>query len=78
MDLAGGSFVEHGLLSRDKTQDDSLGLHCVWYADILMVLTRPDIHVTTSISPGASRHAKIDWILEGIAIPRAKPRLNPP
>jgi S1-C subfamily serine protease len=32
------------MLSRDKTQDDSLGLHCVWYADILMVLTRPEIH----------------------------------
>lgn len=27
------------MVSRDKAQDDSLGLNCVWYADILMVLT---------------------------------------
>lgn len=27
------------MLSRDKTQDDSLGLNCVWYADVLMALT---------------------------------------
>lgn len=26
--------------TRDKDQDDPLGLHCVWYADILMALTR--------------------------------------
>lgn len=30
------------MLSRDKAQDDSLGLNCVWYADILMVLTTPE------------------------------------
>lgn len=28
--------------TRDKEQDDPLGLHCVWYADILMALTHPD------------------------------------
>lgn len=27
--------------TRDKAQDDSLGLNCVWYADILMALTDP-------------------------------------
>lgn len=33
------------MLSRDKAQDDSLGLNCVWYADILMTLTTSAEHV---------------------------------
>ena len=28
--------------SRDLTQDESLGLNCAWYADILMTLTAPE------------------------------------
>ena len=27
---------------RDAAQDESLGLNCTWYADILMTLTKPD------------------------------------
>ncbi len=26
---------------RDAAQDESLGLNCTWYADILMTLTKP-------------------------------------
>lgn len=28
---------------RDMVQDENLGLNCAWYADILMVLTEPDV-----------------------------------
>jgi len=27
------------MLTRDNEQDESLGLNCAWYADILMTLT---------------------------------------
>jgi len=27
---------------RDAAQDETLGLNCTWYADILMTLTQPD------------------------------------
>jgi hypothetical protein len=33
------------MVSRDRAQDDLLGLNCVWYADILMVLTTSADHV---------------------------------
>lgn len=29
---------------RDPNQDESLGLNCAWYADVLMALTRPGSH----------------------------------
>ncbi|MCU0929769.1 MAG: serine protease, partial [Burkholderiaceae bacterium] len=29
------------MLTRDTLQDESLGLNCTWYADILMTLTEP-------------------------------------
>ena len=37
--------------TRDKEQDDPLGLHCVWYADILMALTRPDAAASPEEAP---------------------------
>jgi hypothetical protein len=27
------------MATRDATQDESLGLNCAWYADVLMTLT---------------------------------------
>jgi hypothetical protein len=27
--------------TRDRLQDESLGLNCAWYADVLMTLTQP-------------------------------------
>jgi hypothetical protein len=29
------------MLPRDAQRDESLGLNCAWYADILLTLTRP-------------------------------------
>jgi hypothetical protein len=29
------------MLGRDAEQDESLGLNCAWYADILLTLTQP-------------------------------------
>lgn len=39
--LLGIHSASMDVLGRDKAQDDSLGLNCVWYADVLMVLTSP-------------------------------------
>jgi hypothetical protein len=30
------------MASRDAAQDESLGLNCAWYADVLMALTEAD------------------------------------
>ena len=30
------------MLSRDRWEDEALGLNSAWYADILMTLTEPD------------------------------------
>ena len=32
------TFVSH-MSTRDRTIDESLGLNCAWYADILLTLT---------------------------------------
>ncbi|RQP22705.1 S1 family peptidase [Piscinibacter terrae] len=37
--------------SRDQQQDESLGLNCAWYADILMTLTDPDARVESIATP---------------------------
>ncbi|MCU0761559.1 MAG: serine protease [Hydrogenophaga sp.] len=34
--------------NRDETQDESLGLNCAWYADILLTLTEPATDETTT------------------------------
>ena len=31
--------------TRDRQQDESLGLNCAWYADILMTLTAGDARI---------------------------------
>jgi hypothetical protein len=63
--LLGVHSARLDMLTRDTQQDESLGLNCAWYADILLTLTRgesaPDrpppaesIHGTSSVpaSPG--------------------------
>jgi len=35
------------MLSRDERQDESLGLNCAWYADILLTLTGDELAVPT-------------------------------
>ena len=39
--LLGVHAARLDMSDRDKVQDDSLGLNCTWYADILMTLTEP-------------------------------------
>ena len=39
--LLGVHSARLDMLSRDALQDESLGLNCTWYADILMTLTEP-------------------------------------
>ncbi|AVS91255.1 serine protease [Paracidovorax avenae] len=39
--LLGVHSTRMDMLTRDLARDESLGLNCAWYADILMLLTRP-------------------------------------
>ncbi|VCU72442.1 hypothetical protein PIGHUM_04541 [Pigmentiphaga humi] len=39
--LLGVHSTRMDMRTRDLAQDESLGLNCAWYADVLMVLTRP-------------------------------------
>jgi hypothetical protein len=39
--LLGVHSARMDMLTRDRQQDESLGLNCAWYADILMTLTEP-------------------------------------
>ncbi len=39
--LLGVHSARMDMLTRDTVQDESLGLNCTWYADILMTLTEP-------------------------------------
>lgn len=39
--LLGVHSARMDMLTRDALQDESLGLNCTWYADILMTLTEP-------------------------------------
>jgi hypothetical protein len=39
--LLGVHSARMDMLTRDTLQDESLGLNCTWYADILMTLTEP-------------------------------------
>ena len=40
--LLGVHSARLDLLTRDVQQDESLGLNCAWYADILLTLTRDE------------------------------------
>jgi len=40
--LLGVHSARLDMAGRDLVQDESLGLNCAWYADILMTLTRDD------------------------------------
>lgn len=39
--LLGVHSTRVDMLTRDVVQDESLGLNCAWYADVLMTLTKP-------------------------------------
>jgi hypothetical protein len=39
--LLGVHSARMDMKTRDLEQDESLGLNCAWYADILMTLTEP-------------------------------------
>lgn len=46
---------------RDRQEDESLGLNCTWYADILMTLTRADAGFSNAeMGPRPGRHARAD------------------
>jgi hypothetical protein len=40
--LLGVHSARLDMVTRDLQQDESLGLNCAWYADILLALTRAD------------------------------------
>ena len=40
--LLGVHSARMDMLTRDRQQDESLGLNCAWYADILMTLTEDE------------------------------------
>jgi len=43
--LLGVHSMRMDMISRDRQQDESLGLNCAWYADILMTLTAGDARI---------------------------------
>ena len=43
--LLGVHSIRMDMLGRDRQQDESLGLNCAWYADILMTLTAGDARI---------------------------------
>jgi len=49
--LLGVHSMRMDISSRDRQQDESLGLNCAWYADILMTLTAGDAHLSPSEAP---------------------------
>ncbi|MGL6110928.1 MAG: S1 family peptidase [Rubrivivax sp.] len=44
--LLGVHSIRMDMLGRDRQQDESLGLNCAWYADILLTLTTGDARIT--------------------------------
>ena len=58
--LLGVHSARLDMAGRDKVEDESLGLNCAWYADILMTLTQPG-------APGPGREA------DATTPPRAAP-----
>jgi hypothetical protein len=59
--LLGVHSARLDMLTRDVQQDESLGLNCTWYADILLTLTRDDAPSTAEavagVASGTSRSA---------------------
>lgn len=54
--LLGVHAARMDMSTRDQVADESLGLNCAWYADILMTLTAsPDTSGPTAPTPPASR-----------------------
>ncbi len=49
--LLGVHSMRMDMSSRDRQQDESLGLNCAWYADILMTLTAGDAHLPLPEAP---------------------------
>jgi len=43
--LLGVHSIRMDMVSRDRQQDESLGLNCAWYADILLTLTAGDARI---------------------------------
>jgi hypothetical protein len=43
--------------TRDRALDESLGLNCAWYADVLMTLTRDDAEAAKAPAPVRRRPA---------------------
>ena len=46
--LLGVHSMRMDMLSRDRQQDETLGLNCAWYADILMTLTAAEVRTAKS------------------------------
>ncbi|HEX6722853.1 MAG TPA: serine protease, partial [Burkholderiaceae bacterium] len=44
------------MTTRDQQQDESLGLNCAWYADILMTLTESANDAPPPAGAAAERH----------------------
>lgn len=53
--------IRMDMSSRDRQLDESLGLNCAWYADILLTLTAGDSRLAADDAPQAERHeAEVD------------------
>ena len=55
--LLGVHAARLDMSDRDRVEDDSLGLNCAWYADILMTLTESDDTAAPAKREGSSRDA---------------------
>lgn len=53
--LLGIHSARMDMRDRDVSQDETLGLNCTWYADILMTLTRPDVTFSGARSGSTSK-----------------------
>jgi len=49
--LLGVHSARMDMLTRDRQQDESLGLNCAWYADILMTLTDDEAVARPAAAP---------------------------
>ena len=51
--LLGVHSARMDMLTRDRLQDESLGLNCAWYADILLTLTADSLEPPAAAAPAA-------------------------
>lgn len=70
--LLGVHSASLDMLTREKDQDETLGLNCAWYADILMTLTNADDLPDAQRAP----HAADSVLSNGLLPPSSTPSLG--